>query len=99
MPRVTDEPGLGDQGRHGAQRRLCVTADILTPAGFPTEPDTGPAGEPVPVVHDERAPQHPDDIATRVVRAGYPPTRLVVQREDLESYFLRLVGAAAPTEA
>ena len=35
----------------------------------------------------------PDDIATLLVRSGAPPTRLVVEEEDLEQYFLRLVGA------
>jgi ABC-2 type transport system ATP-binding protein len=35
--------------------------------------------------------ERPDDIATRLVNAGYPPTMLYVE-EDLEHYFLRLVG-------
>jgi ABC-2 type transport system ATP-binding protein len=36
----------------------------------------------------------PDDVATRLVTAGTPPTSLVVQREDLEQLFLRLTGTA-----
>jgi len=36
--------------------------------------------------------QHPEEVATLLVRAGYPPTRLVVERRDLESYFLSRVG-------
>lgn len=36
--------------------------------------------------------QHPDKIATLLVQAGCPPTRLVIEQQDLESYFLRLVG-------
>lgn len=36
--------------------------------------------------------QRPDDIATRLVEAGLPPTLLYVEEEDLEHYFLRLVG-------
>jgi ABC-2 type transport system ATP-binding protein len=41
----------------------------------------------------------PDDIAALLVRAGQPPTRLVVDHEDLEAYFLRLVGAAQTADA
>jgi ABC-2 type transport system ATP-binding protein len=37
--------------------------------------------------------EHPDDIASLLVQAGTPPTRLFVEVEELEPYFLRLVGA------
>jgi len=37
--------------------------------------------------------QHPDEIAALLVRAGTPPTRLLVEEEALEAYFLRLIGA------
>jgi ABC-2 type transport system ATP-binding protein len=36
--------------------------------------------------------QHPETVATLLVQAGCPPSRLVVEQRDLESYFLRLVG-------
>jgi ABC-2 type transport system ATP-binding protein len=36
--------------------------------------------------------ERPDDIATRLVNAGHAPTMLNVEQEDLEHYFLRLVG-------
>jgi ABC-2 type transport system ATP-binding protein len=36
--------------------------------------------------------QHPEKIATLLVEAGCPPSRLVVEQRDLESYFLQLVG-------
>jgi ABC-2 type transport system ATP-binding protein len=36
--------------------------------------------------------EHPDDIASLLVHAGVPPTQVVVEEEDLEQYFLRLVG-------
>lgn len=44
--------------------------------------------------------EKPDDIATLLVQAGNPPTMLVVDREDLEDYFLRLIGmdGGAPSE-
>jgi ABC-2 type transport system ATP-binding protein len=34
----------------------------------------------------------PDDIASLLVQAGTPPTQILVEQEDLEQYFLRLVG-------
>ena len=66
----------------------CAAAGLAT--GFAVE--TGRDG--AMVLRDERAVQHPDDVATVLVHAGCPPTRLMVEREDLETYFLRLVGAA-----
>jgi ABC-2 type transport system ATP-binding protein len=44
------------------------------------------------VITDKPTMQHPDQIATLLVEAGCPPTRLVVEQGDLESYFLGLVG-------
>jgi ABC-2 type transport system ATP-binding protein len=35
---------------------------------------------------------HPDTIAVLLVRAGTPPTHLAVEEEELEHYFLRLIG-------
>jgi ABC-2 type transport system ATP-binding protein len=37
--------------------------------------------------------EHPDEIASLLVRAGVPPTLLLVDEEELEEYFLRLVGS------
>jgi ABC-2 type transport system ATP-binding protein len=39
----------------------------------------------------EEAVQHPDRIATLLVQAGCPPTLLKVNKEDLETYFLRII--------
>ena len=36
--------------------------------------------------------EHPDDINRLLVEAGIPPTQLLVEEEELEQYFLRLVG-------
>jgi ABC-2 type transport system ATP-binding protein len=44
------------------------------------------------IITDKDAIQHPDTIATLLVQAGCPPVGLTVQRGDLESYFLKLVG-------
>jgi ABC-2 type transport system ATP-binding protein len=46
-------------------------------------------------VNDDVAIERPDDIAIRLVNAGHAPTMLNVEQEDLEHYFLRLVGANA----
>jgi len=37
----------------------------------------------------------PDRVATILVSAGAPPTRLTIQQEDLEAHFLRLTGGTA----
>jgi ABC-2 type transport system ATP-binding protein len=36
--------------------------------------------------------ERPDDIASLLVGAGVPPTQVLVEEEDLEQYFLRLIG-------
>lgn len=41
----------------------------------------------------DRAVIRPDEVATILVNAGCPPTTLIVEEEDLESYFLRIVEA------
>ena len=35
---------------------------------------------------------NPDQVATLLVRAGTPPTRIAVQQDDLEQHFLQLTG-------
>ncbi|NMA94553.1 MAG: ABC transporter ATP-binding protein [Clostridiales bacterium] len=44
------------------------------------------------ILKDKLAIDHPEKIATLLVNAGYPPTLLKVQREDLEHYFLRTIA-------
>jgi ABC-2 type transport system ATP-binding protein len=41
---------------------------------------------------EPRALEHPDHVAQRLVEAGCPPLRLVVEQEDLEAHFLRLTS-------
>ncbi|MBN1536395.1 MAG: ABC transporter ATP-binding protein [Anaerolineales bacterium] len=36
--------------------------------------------------------EHSDDIASLLVQGGAPPTELILEEEDLEQYFLRLIG-------
>lgn len=64
---------------------------VLAAAGY------APRREPHAVVLDEeRATARPDAVAAALVHGGVPPTGLAVVREDLETYFLRLVGAQPP---
>ncbi|GAA5057185.1 ABC-2 type transport system ATP-binding protein [Thermocatellispora tengchongensis] len=84
---------------HGQTRRLEVaTRDDARAARVLAERGLSPAPAPAPgdglVLAEEHAVEHPDRIATALVEAGCPPTRLVVREEDLEQYFLRLVGQA-----
>jgi ABC-2 type transport system ATP-binding protein len=44
------------------------------------------------VLNETRAIDAPDEVATLLVNAGAPPSRLAVEQEDLEDYFLRLTG-------
>jgi ABC-2 type transport system ATP-binding protein len=60
---------------------------ILAQAGFDVK-----GNEDTIVLNEERAIQAPDEVATLLVNAGTPPTRLAIKQEDLEQYFLRLTG-------
>ncbi len=57
------------------------------------------AGHPAEIIQEDtlelkNAPsiERPDAVASLLVQAGVPPTQLVVEEEELEHYFLRLVG-------
>ena len=43
-------------------------------------------------LNDLKAINHPDEIASLLVQAGTPPMQLIKEEEELERYFLRLVG-------
>jgi ABC-2 type transport system ATP-binding protein len=45
---------------------------------------------------DRRALDTPECIATVLVNAGFPPTHLAVEQENLEAYFLRLIHEGQP---
>jgi ABC-2 type transport system ATP-binding protein len=88
------------------RRRLLVRARnvqaalaALAAAGHPghLSPDGAPDGAPSGVIEllDAGSVDHPDEVASLLVRAGAPPTQLVVEEEELERYFLRLVSAAS----
>jgi ABC-2 type transport system ATP-binding protein len=84
-----------DELERNRRRRLVVrTRDcqaarsVLLNAGFSAEMTSDGTVE----IKDHAAIERPDDIATRLVNAGHAPTMLDVEEEDLEHYFLRLVG-------
>lgn len=75
-------------------RRLVVRArdleaaqSALTQAGFAVK-----AGEDALFLIESRALDAPDEVATILVNAGTPPTKLVAEQENLEEHFLRLTG-------
>jgi ABC-2 type transport system ATP-binding protein len=72
-----------------ATRDDAAAASVLTAAGFTVDKDRRGLRS-----RDERAVGAPDEVASLLVSAGCPPVRLVVEREDLETYFLRVVAAA-----
>ena len=41
---------------------------------------------------DTKSVEYPEEIATLLVHAGYPPKSLAVEKEDLEHYFLRILN-------
>jgi len=75
-------------------RRLAIRArdleaaqSALARAGFAVK-----ASENMLFLSEPRALDAPDEVATILVNAGTPPTRLVVEQENLEEHFLRLTG-------
>ena len=69
-------------------RNIRAAQAVLANAGYSVE--TGSDG--TIELLDEAAIEQPDAIASLLVNAGQAPTMLKVEREDLEHYFLRLVG-------
>jgi len=66
---------------------LQAAQSALAKAGYVAK-----AREGMIVLNEPRAINAPDDVATLLVSAGTPPTRLAVEQEELEDHFLRLTG-------
>jgi ABC-2 type transport system ATP-binding protein len=89
-----------DQLERNRRRRLVVRARnmelaraALLAAGHTLEsPENGSIA-----LIDTAAIENPDAVASLLVQAKAPPTRLLVEEEDLEQYFLRLVGVNGET--
>jgi ABC-2 type transport system ATP-binding protein len=92
--RLLQELEVDELERNRRKRLLLRARDIhaarvvLTSSGYPAE--ILPEG--IIELKNSASIDHPDDIASLLVRAGAPPTQLLVEQEDLEQYFLRLVG-------
>jgi ABC-2 type transport system ATP-binding protein len=70
--------------------RIYAPHRVLTAAGFTTARHDGDGAF---ELADQRAVEHPDEVASLLVRAGVPPVTLRVERDDLETHFLRLISA------
>jgi len=68
-------------------RDLEAAQKALVQAGFAVK-----RSEDTLILNEAYAIQSPDEVAAILVKAGTPPTRLAVEQEDLEQYFLRLTG-------
>jgi ABC-2 type transport system ATP-binding protein len=84
-----------DELEQNRRRRLLLRArdveaarQALASAGHPAEVLPDGTLE----LTDSPSIEHPDDLASLLVRAGVPPTQVLVEEEDLEQYFLRLVA-------
>jgi ABC-2 type transport system ATP-binding protein len=92
--RLVQELDVAELERNRQQRLLIRTrdnqsaCDTLHQAGFAAAMTNNNTIE----IKETAAIEQPDAIATRLVKAGCAPTMLVAEREDLEHYFLRLVG-------
>ena len=106
VSRLADRIGIIHEGRllqeldvdelEGNRRqRLLVQArdmdaarTVLDEAGYASSPSSNG----ILKLESHRAVDHPDDIAKLLVQAGHAPTMLSVEQEELEDYFLRLIG-------
>ena len=92
--RLLQELDVAELERNRRRRLLIRARDahtaqaVLIGAGFSAELSADGIIE----IKDGAAIERPDDIAIRLVNAGHAPTMLNVEQEDLEHYFLRLVG-------
>ena len=86
-------PGrLSNAGKLRVQVRpekLALAVEALGAAGLHAMVDAESASL---ALNDSQALSAPEQVATVLVNAGAPPTRLGVERESLEDHFLRLTG-------
>jgi len=92
--RLLQELNIDELERNRRRRLLLRVRDVVQ-----ARRALAAAGQPAEILQDgsielknTASVEHPDDIASLLVQAGTPPTQLVVEEEELEQYFLRLVG-------
>ncbi len=92
--RLLQEMNIDELEKNRLRRLLVQTRDnpgaaqMLSSAGFTLH---APLNGTI-ILDDPESLAGPDRINTMLVQAGFAPTRLMVEEEDLEEYFLRLVG-------
>jgi ABC-2 type transport system ATP-binding protein len=92
--RLLQELNAAELERNRRKRLLLRSRDVeaarrvLTSAGQPAEILQNGMIE----LRNQSSVEHPDDINSLLVRSGAAPTQLMVEEEELEQYFLRLVG-------
>lgn len=101
--RLLEELSAADMERQRARWLLVDARDragaraMLRSTGLVVEEITGKESSEVAgalCISDPHTIAHPEEVARRLVEQGIDLTRLSVEEEDLESQFLRLVGAA-----
>jgi ABC-2 type transport system ATP-binding protein len=91
--RLIEEMDVAELERNRRRRLMVRTRNTqggmltLVSAGYHVR-----EGEDLLEIADADAIERPDDVAVKLVQEGHPPTLLAVEQEDLEQYFLRLVG-------
>lgn len=91
---LIQELNMDEMERNRRRRLLIRTRDVeaayrvLAAAGQPAEILPDGAIE----LRNASSIERPDDVNSLLVQAGIPPTQLMVEEEELEQYFLRLVG-------
>ncbi len=92
--RLLQELNVAELERNRRRRLLLRARDVeaaqraLLAAGQPAEIQDDGSIE----LKNASAIERPDDINALLVNAGTPPTQLLIEEEELEQYFLRLVG-------
>jgi ABC-2 type transport system ATP-binding protein len=91
---LLQELNIGELERNRRRRLLLQVREVE-----PARQALAAAGQPATLLPDgtleldsPAAVEHPDDVNRLLVLAGAAPTQLVVEEEELEGYFLRLIG-------
>ena len=92
--KLLQELNIDELERNRSRRLLIQVRDVE--AAYRTLMAAGQAAEILQngsiELTDASSIEYPDDINCILVNAGIPPTQLMVEEEELEQYFLRLVG-------
>lgn len=78
----------------GKDRKAIIS--ILLKAGYKIKIKDKYKAENLPIIciENEDAIENPEQVVTLLVNQGYPPNLLKVEKEDLETYFIRVINEA-----